>query len=145
MALFEIATRFTAPAEKVWGFVSWDGMPVLTKGGFFTKADFPSGAEIAPGALRRVFVPDGPPFVERLEEMWAEDFFYRYSLVDTGSMPITDYQGVVHVTRAGPGSCLKFGHTGTVVDMDEQTWRDGWLNIERQVFEFIRKSLSQAT
>ena len=113
MASFEVAARFDAPAESVWSFVSWDGMPRLTEGGFFTRAEFPAGTEIRPGALRRVHVPDGPPFVERLEEYRAHDFFYRYRLVDTGPFPLTDYMGVVAVTRAGAGCCLKFGHTAT--------------------------------
>jgi hypothetical protein len=142
MAHFEIATRFDAPAERIWSYVSWDGMPVLTKGGFFTKADFPLGTQIAPGALRRVFLPDGPPFVERLEEIRPQEFFYRYSLVDTGALPITDYVGMVQVTKAGCGCCLKFGHSGTLVDTDEETWRKLWWDIELKVFDFIRRSIS---
>lgn len=139
MASFEVATRFDAPAEAVWGFVSWDGMPRLTEGGFFTRADFPAGTNIVIGALRRVHVPEGPPFVERLEEYRPEDFFYRYRLVDTGPFPLTDYTGVVAVTRAGSGCCLKFGHTATLVDIDEGSWRKTWLDIEHQVFDFIRR------
>lgn len=141
MAHFEIAARFDAPADKVWKFVSWDGMPVLTEGGFFVKADFPSGPEIKAGALRRVYLPEGAPFVERLEEIRAEDFYYRYSLIDTGSLPITDYMGVVHVTPAGQGSCLKFGHSGTPVETTEESWYSLWSSVELNVFEFIRKSL----
>ena len=141
MPSFEVAARFDAPPETVWGFVSWDGMPRLTEGGFFTRADFPVGTRIEPGALRRVHLPDGPPFVERLEEYRAQDFFYRYRLVDTGPLPLTDYTGVVAVTRAGSGCCLKFGHTATLVGIDEESWRTTWLAIEHQVFDFIRKQL----
>jgi hypothetical protein len=141
MASFEVAARFDAPPERVWGFVSWDGMPRLTEGGFFTRADFPAGTQIEPGALRRVHLPDGPPFVERLEEYRPADFFYRYSLVDTGPLPLTDYMGVVAVTRAGTGCCLKLGHTATLVDIDEDGWRKAWLDIEHQVFDFIRRRL----
>lgn len=141
MASFEIATRFDAPAEVVWGFVSWDGMPRLTAGGFFTKAEFPAGTQIVPGALRRVHVPEGPPFTERLEEYRPEDFYYRYRLVDTGPFPLTDYTGVVAVTPAGAGCCLKFGHSATLIGIDETSWREMWSGIEQQVFDFIRKSL----
>ena len=49
MASFEVAARFDAPAESVWSFVSWDGMPRLTEGGFFTRAEFPAGTEIVHG------------------------------------------------------------------------------------------------
>lgn len=138
MATFEIATRFDAPAQKVWDFVSWTGMPRLTEGGFFTKAEFPAGPEIRPGALRRVHVPDGAPFTERLEEYRPQDFYYRYSLVDTGPFPLTDYTGIVAVTPAGGGCCLKFGHTATLIDIDEASWRTAWGAIEAQVFDFIR-------
>jgi hypothetical protein len=141
MAAFEVAARFDAAPEAVWDFVSWDGMPRLTEGGFFTRADFPAGTQIVPGALRRVHLADGPPFVERLEEYRPQDFFYRYRLVDTGALPLTDYVGVVAVTRAGGGCCLKFGHDATLVDIDEQGWRTAWLAIEHQVFAFIRKHL----
>lgn len=138
MAHFEVATRFDAPACDVWAYVSWDGMPRLTEGGFFTAADFPAGPEIVPGALRRVTTPGGSAFVERLEEYREADYFYRYSLVDTGPFPLTDYLGVVAVTPAGSGCCLKFGHTATLVDTDEASWRTSWLGIEHQVFDFIR-------
>lgn len=141
MASFEIAARFDAPAERVWSFVSWDGMPVLTKGGFFTKTEFPAGTQIVPGALRRVHLPDGPPFVERLEEIVPEDFYYRYRLVDTGALPITDYSGVVRVTPAGSGCCLKFGHQCTLLESDATSWLQAWSAIEQQVFDFIRRSL----
>ncbi|WP_028081744.1 SRPBCC family protein [Solimonas soli] len=141
MASFEIAARFDAPAEKVWGFVSWDGMPVLTKGGFFTRAEFPAGPQIAPGALRRVHLPEGPPFVERLEEIVPKDFYYRYRLVDTGALPITDYTGIVRVTPAGSGCCLKFGHCCTLLEGDAASWFQAWSAIEQQVFDFIRRSL----
>ena len=141
MPSFEVAARFDAPPEVVWGFVSWDGMPRLTQGGFFTRADFPAGPRIEPGALRRVHLREGPPFVERLEEYRPQDFFYRYRLVDTGALPLTDYVGVVAVTRAGPGCCLKLGHSATLVDIDEAQWRTAWLAIEQQVFDFIRKQL----
>lgn len=141
MATFEVAARFEAPPQIVWGFVSWDGMPRLVEGGLFTRAEFPAGTQIAPGALRRVHLREGPPFVERLEEYRAEDFYYRYRLVDTGPLPLTDYTGVVAVTASGSGSCLKFGHTATLVDIDEANWREAWLAIEHQIFDFIRGKL----
>ena len=105
-------------------------MPRLTAGGFFTRAEFPAGPEIRIGALRRVHVPDGPPFVERLEEYRPDDFYYRYRLVDTGPFPLTDYLGVVAVTPAGSGCCLKFGHTATLVDIDAETWEPMWVCTE---------------
>lgn len=138
MACFETATRFDVPAQRVWAFVSWDGMPRLVDGGFFTRAEFPAGPQIVPGALRRVHLREGPPFVERLEEYRPEDGYYRYRLVDTGPLPLTDYTGVVAVTPAGSGCCLKFGHTATLVGIDESGWREAWLAIEQQVFDFIR-------
>lgn len=141
MPSFEIATRFDAPARAVWDFVSWEGMPRLTAGGFFTRAEFPAGSQIVPGALRRVHLPEGPPFIERLEEYRPEDFFYRYRLVDTGPFPLTDYTGVVAVTPAGTGCGLKFGHSATLIDIDEAAWRETWMGIERQVFDFIRRHL----
>lgn len=143
MASFEVAARFDAPAEAVWSFVNWQGMPQLTGGGFFTSATFPEGPEIRAGALRRVTTPDGAAFVEELiEESEGRIFFQRYRLVDTGPLPLTDYEGVVVVTPAGDGCCLKFGHTATLVDVAENEWRSSWLSIEHQVFEFIRQALS---
>lgn len=138
MAEFEVAARFDAPAQAVWSFVSWDGMPRLTEGGFFTSAAFPAGPEIRPGALRRVTTPEGAAFVEQLVEYREADFFYSYRLIDTGPFPLTDYSGVVVVTPAGDGCCLKFGHRATLVDVDEESWRATWLGIEHQVFDFIR-------
>jgi len=142
VADFEIATRFDAPASLVWSYVSWHGMPRLTEGGFFTSADFPAGMDIRPGMLRRVTTPDGGMFVERLEEYREADCFYRYSLVDTGPFPVTDYMGVVVVTPAGSGCCLKFGHRATLVDLDSESWRQAWLSIENQVFDFIRSQVA---
>ena len=142
MAIFEVAARFEAPAEAVWSFINWQGMPRLTEGGFFASADFPEGPEVRPGSLRRVTTPDGAAFVEELiEESEGRIFFQRYRLVDTGPFPLTDYEGVVVVTPAGDGCCLKFGHTATLVDVSEEEWRASWLSIEHQVFEFIRQAL----
>lgn len=139
MPSFEIATRFDAPASAVWSYVSWQGMPRLTEGGFFTSADFPAGLEVRPGALRRVTTPDGSTFVEELvEQREGRVFSYSYRLVDTGPFPLTDYLGAVVVTPAGNGCCLKFGHTATLVDVSEEEWRTIWLGIEHQVFDFIR-------
>lgn len=139
MASFEIAARFDAPAPIVWSYVSWQGMPRLTEGGFFTSADFPAGLETRQGALRRVTTPDGSVFVEELIEQREERIFsYSYRLVDTGPFPLTDYLGTVVVTPAGNGCCLKFGHTATLVDVSQEEWRSIWLGIEQQVFDFIR-------
>lgn len=141
MASFEIASRFNASPEAVWAYVSWEGMPRLTEGGFFTATEFPAGEEAVAGKLRKVYLPEGAPFVERLDEYLPDEHFYRYTLVDTGDLPITDYQGVVRVTPAGSGCCLKFGHDCTVVDGDEDTWWDLWSGIETQVFDYIRKAV----
>lgn len=146
MANFEVAARFDAPAELVWSFVSWEGMPRLTEGGFFTGADFPAGPEVRPGALRRVTTPDGSAFVEELiEQREGRVFSQRYRLVDTGPFPLTDYEGVVVVTPAGEGCCLKFGHSATLVDISEEDWRAAWLAIEHQVFDFIRGKVAEAS
>ena len=143
MARFEVAARFDAPVEAVWSFVSWKGMPQLIEGGIFTSAEFLDGAEIRPGALRRVTTPGGTAFVEELlEESEGRIFFQRYRLVDTGSLPLTDCEGVVVVTPAGNGCCLKLGHSATLVDVSEDEWRSVWLSTEHQVFEFIRRALS---
>lgn len=143
MARFEVAARFDAPAEAVWSFVSWEGMPQLTEGGFFTGADFPEGREVRPGALRCVTTPDGSAFVEQLVEQSVGLIrICRYTLVDTGPFPLTDYSGVVVVTSAGDGCCLKFGHEATLVDVSEEEWRTSWLAIEHQVFDFIRRKLT---
>lgn len=143
MASFEIAARFDASAERVWSFVSWEGMPKLTEGGFFTSADFPEGPEVRPGALRRVTTPDGSAFIERLVEQVSDRVYTcRYTLIDTGPFPLTDYSGVIVVTPAGAGCCLKFGHTATLVDVSEAEWRQTWLSIENQVFDFIRAKLA---
>lgn len=141
MSSFEVAARFAAPADAVWSFVSWAGMPRLTEGGFFTSADFPLGTEIRPGALRRCTVPDGSAFVERLETYSETDRRYTYSLVDTGPFPVTDYRGIVAVTPAGDGCCLKFGHSATLIDVSEPEWKAIWLGVEHQVFDFIRGRL----
>ncbi|PZU50166.1 MAG: SRPBCC family protein [Sphingomonas sp.] len=138
MALFETAARFDAPAPLVWSYVSWDGMPKLVEGGFFTSADFPAGPEIRPGALRRLSTPDGS-FTERLEDYRAADFTYRYRMVDTGPFPLTDYEGIVAVTPAGSGCCLKFGHSATLIGLSAAEWETGWLAIEASVFDFIRR------
>ena len=142
MASFEVAARFDAPADLVWSFVNWEGMPRLTEGGFFTSAEFPVGPEVRPGALRRVTTPDGSAFVEQLvEQSSGLVHICRYTLVDTGPFPLTDYSGIVVVTPAGRGCCLKFGHSATLVDVPEEEWRTSWLEIERQVFDFIRNKL----
>ena len=87
---------------------------------------------------------DGSAFVEQLVEQSVGLIrICRYRLVDTGPFPLTDYSGVVVVTPAGNGCCLKFGHEATLVDVSEDEWRTSWLAIELQVFDFIRRKLTE--
>lgn len=143
MSEFEIARRFQASVEQVSAFVSWQGMPRLTAGGFFTSAVFPKGDAPVAGSMRVVGTPDGGSFTEELiEEVAGERFFQRYRLIDTGPFPLTDYEGVVVVTKAGDGCCLKFGHRATMVESSAEIWRENWAVIEGQVFDYIEQQLS---
>lgn len=86
----------------------------------------------------------GSAFVEQLVEQHSGLVYVcRYTLVDTGPFPLTDYSGTVVVTPAGDGCCLKFGHSATLVDVSEEEWRTAWLAIEHQVFDFIRGKIAE--
>jgi len=138
MANFEIATRLDRPPSAVWEFVSWQGMGRLVAGGFFERVDYPEGAMLTPGATRRFTLADGSAVKERLERLSDHDLAYDYAIVDGGNYPVSDYRGRVAVTPAGAGCTLKFGHVATLIDIDEESWRQTWTNTMRAMFEFIR-------
>lgn len=138
MSNFEIAFKVPLPAERVWQYVNWTGVERLAAGDFFGEVTF-EGPENAPGAVRTTRLKDGSFLRERLEEISESDFFYAYSLVDTGPLPLTNYRGFVRVTPAGGNeSCgLAFGHSATVMGVAEDEWRRQWQEIEQGVVDFI--------
>jgi len=139
MVNLDIAARFDAPPEQVWQFVSWEGVERLVGGGFFASFDYHERRPV-PGAIRRCFLDETGSFIDEQLLEWAPDEFrYVYRLADSGPLPLTDYEGVVRITPAGGGCCLKFGHSATLVDTTPAEWEQMWLSIENQVFDFIRR------
>lgn len=141
MSHFEVAFKLPLPADRVWQYVSWTGVERLASGNFFGKVIF-DGQANKPGSIRITQLKGESFLKERLEKISEADFYYTYSLVDSGPLPLTNYLGYVRVTPAeGDRSCgLAFGHSATMMGVSEEEWRRQWLEIEKGVADFIVES-----
>lgn len=146
MTVATFTQRFEAPAERVWDYVRWHGVARLEQysGAFFEKIEFQGDAE-EPGVTKRIYPHDALPILERLEEVDASDFTYRYRLLDVGSLPITDYRGYVRVTPAGPRACFLLLECEFVaVDVSDDEWIAMWRDIETNLVNEIRPLVEKA-
>ncbi|PZU50169.1 MAG: SRPBCC family protein [Sphingomonas sp.] len=146
MAVVTLAERIEAPADKVWHYVGWHGVADLDQysGALFQKIEF-FGDKPAPGIIKIIYPVNGLPVHERMESYDAETRTYRYSLLDVGSLPITDYRGLVKVTPAGPTAChVKIECEFTAVDVSEEEWRSTWLAMETALLREVRARVTAA-
>lgn len=141
MATVTLARKFAAPADAVWQYVRWHGVAKLDQysGDFFEKIEFDGDVEKV-GITKTIHPFGGPPILERLEELNAEERTYRYRLLDVGDLPVTDYRGYVRVTPAGPDAChLKIECDYTAVGVTDAAWAQTWTEMETSLMDEISR------
>ncbi|MCG2842625.1 SRPBCC family protein [Sandaracinobacter sp. RS1-74] len=146
MGLLILAERIEAPADAVWRYVGWHGVAELDQysGGLFRRIEF-HGDEPSVGIVKIIHPIEGLPIHERMDAFDAGTRTYRYSLLDVGSLPVTDYRGLVKVTPAGPDAChLKIECQFTAVGVTEEAWSDTWFAMERGLLAEIRARVEKA-
>tara|TARA_B100001750_G_scaffold153903_2_gene123449 strand:+ start:1293 stop:1715 length:423 start_codon:yes stop_codon:yes gene_type:complete len=99
--------RIEAGAADVWALVSdFDGLPKWLPP---VAASETAGDGV--GAVRTVTMQDGAKVVERLEALDADAMTYTYSMTDSGSLPIGDYESTVRVRPDGDGCTVTWSST----------------------------------
>ena len=145
MPLLERGTRFEVPAETLWEYISWIGVEKLAEGDDDSVAGVEfEGRSNNPGSIRIVHQANGPSVHERLEEYNEEDRFYRYRVIDSGTLPVTDYVGTVRVTPCGPDACmLKITCASLPIMVTEDEWRRHWEGLQDGYYEFMRERIEK--
>tara|TARA_R100001244_G_scaffold6593_1_gene7750 strand:- start:5038 stop:5481 length:444 start_codon:yes stop_codon:yes gene_type:complete len=137
MGKAKVTRRIESPAKLVWESLSWFGMEVLAGGSLFSRVDFHE-SQLRPGITKTLHVNDGLPLCERLEWINESDMTYGYRVVDTGSLPVTDYQGRVRVTPAGPDACnVIISSTFSGVGISDTEWSEMWIEIEQSLLTAV--------
>lgn len=86
----DVSARFASSTERVWHYVSREGVSRLVDGGFFRAVEFFERRPL-PGAIRRCFLDDAGGFIdEQLVEWIPQAHRYVYRLADTGPLPPQD-------------------------------------------------------
>lgn len=144
MAIVTVTQRIEAPAEAVWNLISWHGVGQLAGGALFKKIVF-FGDSLEVGITKQLHLAEGLPVLERLESFDAADRTYRYRVIDSGSLPVTDYAGYVRVTPCGPEAChVKIECSYTGVEVSDAEWHRLWTKMELGLIDEVRSVLAGA-
>ena len=138
MGSTELVARIAAPAAAVWEWVRWERMDRYVEAGLFRRVDYDERRAVV-GATRSLWIDDGPPVRERIEAIDEADFHYVYRVIDSGSMPVTDYVGQVRITPAGPNACaIKVACTFSPLGIEAAEWVRQYTEMETALFGFIK-------
>lgn len=119
----DIARRVEAPADTVWALVGAFGSDTLTRG-YVEKVEVEGEGLGAVRTYHTVERLGGAAVRQRLDILDPVDRVIGYRMVDNGSVPWTDYAGVIRVTPCGPGACAVSMHLHYIpFGADEQTCR----------------------
>lgn len=142
MTIIAVARRFDAPADIVWSYLNWRGLEKLA-GGVFRRVDFVEGRS-SDESLRRIYLGEGPPVIERLVDIDEHERSYRYQVVDEAALPVTDYLGFVRVAPCGEGAChVKIESSATPVSTTIEAWTETWLAMENAIFNQLAEQIAR--
>ena len=137
--------RINAPADLVWGFISWRGMAQLAGDGLFAGVDFETD-EVAVGAIKRINFHSGAPMRERLEWLDEGGLAYRYRVLDSGSYPVASYEALVRVTAMGDRECAVVIRSDFVaIGISDTAFAASWIEMENGLLtEIANRSEARA-
>ncbi len=138
MAGTEHTERINASADKVWPFIDWLGAKKVALATTVEEMDI-NGDEI--GSIRTVHFKNGNTVKSRLGERDIANKYYRYSMIDTGDFPFTEYMNRVWVTPCGPDSC-KVKHQVTLSPKEgvlAQDCLDSWVDHIKEIMVKLRE------
>lgn len=142
MTTLAVARRFDAPADIVWSYLNWHGLEKLA-GGVFRRVDFVEGRS-SEESLRRIYLGEGPPIIERLVDIDEHGRSYRYQVVDEAGLPVTDYLGFVRVAPCGEAAChVKIESSSTPVSTTDEAWTETWLSMENAIFDQLAEQIAR--
>lgn len=142
MTYVEYVERIDADARAVWRFIDWPNMELMCSGGFFTQVEFQESRPLV-GATRRLILSGGSSIVERLEAYDDQAYHLAYRILDSGDMPVADYQGEVRISACGESACfLKFSSNCSPVGLTEAEWSDTYRNMQSAFANFIKQQIT---
>ncbi len=144
MGLACVTRRIDAPAAKVWTYLSWFGVKNLANSSLFKGVDY-EGDKGVVGDIRVLHLHDSLPVRERLEYVNEVDRINVYRVIDSGSMPVLDYEGRIIVTPCGPDACyVKISSSYTAVLMSDEEWKSLWETMEAKLLDDLAERVAAA-
>ena len=138
MANAELAMRFAASADKVWGTLTGPDMVKLLLETYAEKVEVDVGAP-ASGATFVTTLRSGGVVRERMESLDNEERCMKYRVLDAGPLPYANYRGEARVQPNGPDACVvSFQCSFIPVAMTEADARQYWLEHNRKVMGTLR-------
>lgn len=133
----DLAMRFNASADRVWGVLTGPEMVPLLLESYAEKVEFESTGN------RPVFVTTlrgGGVIRERLELVDHEERHLKYRVLDAGPLPYANYTGEAHVQPCGDKACvLSFQCRFIAVEVSEAEALRHWTEHNREVMATLRK------
>jgi hypothetical protein len=140
MVNVDLAMRFAASADKVWGTLTGPDMVKLLLDTYAEKVEVDVGAGPATGATFVTTLRSGGVVRERIESVDNDERSMRYRVLDAGPLPYAHYRGEARVQPCGPDACvLSFQCSFIAVESSEVDARQYWLDHNREVMAHLRK------
>jgi hypothetical protein len=138
MVNVDLAMRFAASADRVWGTLTGPQMVKLLLDTYAEKVEVDVGGP-ATGATFVTTLRSGGVIRERMESLDNDERCMRYRVLDAGPLPYAHYRGEARVQPCGPEACvLTFQCTFIAVDSSEADARQYWLDHNREVMKTLR-------
>ncbi len=137
MANAELAMRFNASADRVWGVLTGPDMVKLLLDAYAAKVDVEMTDK---GPTFMTTLKDGGVVRERIDALDPEERSMKYHVLDAGPLPYANYRGEARVQPHGPNACvLSFQCTFIPVEKTEAEVRNFWLDHNRHVMQTLKK------
>lgn len=137
MGQARVFRKFAASSDAVWQFMSWRGMKAMAGKGLFAAVEFESDRD-EPGATKRITMISGATVRERLE--WVDEAAraYSYRILDTGGIPVANYEAIVRVTGLGPAaSAVVISCSFVAIEASDDEYAVIWTDMEDQLLAQI--------
>lgn len=133
----QVFRTFAAAGDDVWRLMSWRGMEQMAGKGVFAAVAFADERDDA-GAIKHITMNSGATVCERLE--WVDEVAhaYGYRILDTGGLPIANYEATVRVTGIGPDACAAVISCQFVaLESSDADYAELWIGMEKELLEQI--------
>ncbi len=125
MIELSVAKRVPAEADKVFAFISGQGIRDLVVGKY-VESVVPVGE--GPGCILTTTLNGGIRIIERIDSIDVAEREFNFSVIDSGPMTYGYYRGTMRVQPAGPGSSIMSCHVKFICESGtEEKTSEGWV------------------